>query len=356
MIAEIPRFIWADTRFIADKRDPLKYRALTKSYDHSTHTQHPFVYDLDFGLTGVNPCTARALVGMSEISMLSLPNLLAVVSEASSDNPRPGIRLRQTASEVVADVLGVQKSQVVSFGLLDGLLTGALLEGVVKPDYRNAVKILDLHTKDTSGADIAGKFTGFFTTSRKVVLSRAQQLYTGLDSDIYQTDNEGNLTEASCLIVKDHILIEGRKVGHLRVYRNMEVDSGFVAVAERLIKFADAVASVRPSWAVRRPEGFDDKFFEEIWKLYYSEVASGMRFLSGSGTSLDHEKFLSHEHALVGSDSVKDTGCIVDAGNDTVTTPCLSTEVADLEKAGRCPFFTSRGWVDTFVKASVVGL
>lgn len=64
MQVELPRYIWADTRFARDAENPLLFRASTKSYDIRTHQVDPLKLDLDFTSTGASPRVARSLIAL----------------------------------------------------------------------------------------------------------------------------------------------------------------------------------------------------------------------------------------------------------------------------------------------------
>lgn len=358
MQVELPRYVWADTRFKKDPENPLLYRAFTKSYDPANHKVAPLTVDIDFAQADVNPRTARGLIAMSEISMISLPNLVAVVGAAAETVTQDQItRSKQTPSNFLADILDVSPESIIDLGEVAGMLTAPLINPFVRPGHRNAVKYLDLHSAEGQQIDIADRFVDFYLSSRSTVLSKAQNLSGKMDNKDTPRDESGSLARSvedsvARLILSEELL----KSGQTELLNGVRVDKGFVSLIGKLREFVTALGRAEPDWVVSKNFRLSRALTVSLWYTYYSEIASGMDFLASEEIEINHRKLLSHEHTISSDFAVFETQCAVTSGSSSIASECLTSEVADVEKLHRCPFFTNRGWLDTYLKISLAGM
>lgn len=360
MQVELPRFIWADTRFKRDPDNPLLYRGFTKSYDPETHKVSPYSADIDFGPSGINPRTARAVIAMSEVSMLTLQNL-AAVAQAGADTAKiqRAKRTDQNLSGFLSEVLDAQPDDFFELGEIGGtanlqeLLTLSLVSPFIKPSYRNAVKILDAHSEaGPEGPEIADAFVGFYSTARRTVLTKAERLSPQIDLRKYQKPDEESdyLSDDAKEIVRELLLAQDLKDGVRNMYSGMQVDQGFQTVVRKLEVFVDTLSQAKPDWVVRSASKLNNSLAWSLWYTYYSEVASGIAFLNEREVETNHAKSITHEHIISEVPELSPPECKVVTGDSNIQNLCLVTEVADVEKLHRCPFFTERGWLDTYLR------
>ncbi len=364
MQVELPRYIWADTRFKKDPENPLLYRAFTKSYDPDMHIVSPYRADIDFGSSGINLRTARAVIAMSEVSMLTLQNLTAIAGAGAETAKLSGIRRTdQNLSGFLSEVLDAQPEDLFELGEIGGmgnmepLLTLALVTPFIKPSYRNAVKILDAHSEaGPEGPEIADAFVGFYQTARRTILTKAERLSPKIDLSKYPNEDRGadTLSEEAKELVRELLVSEDVAEGRRVMYSGLNVDQGFLTVLRRLEVFVNTLSQAKPDWIFHETSKINSSLAWSLWYTYYSEVASGIAFLNEREVKINHGKNLTHEHFVSEVPELAPSECKVVTGDSDIQNLCLVTEIADVEKLYRCPFFTERGWIDTYLRISII--
>lgn len=326
MQVELPRYVWADTRFRKDKADPLLFRALTKSYDPETHRVSPFVFDVNFTPAGVNPEIARSMIALCELGMLTLPGLISSVDGAEKRVADSGVKPRfRIFSNYFSELTGVSRGTLRQTGQLFGMLSGNYMRKFYEREL-NIYDILDAGCRKPE-LDLPGKFVDFYRGVRRTAVVKAEQL-----KPRFETPPPG--------IYVDTLVAE----------LLTEADKGFLRSLERMGKFADVYTDSRNPRKIESLSDLSRQDRLDIFATYCSEIAVGIDFLKQRDVQTGHEKFLAHRHAVL--QNIRGVTCLISTGDSDVRREVIQSSVADIEYAFRCPFFVEQGWVDTKVRSN----
>lgn len=333
MQVELPHYIWADTRFARDIENPLLFRASTKSYDIRTHQVDPLELDMDFTATGASPRVARSLVALSEIKMLTLPNLLAIhkaaVTEQIGVDPD---KKYLTLTGFMMGVAEVRRSGFWEAGKINGVLSRKFLSPLLPYKALNCVGILDSFCRDPDQKvpGLADNFVVFYNTLLDTVVAKAEGLAPSFTlEDMREQRLPSRISET----------LQKQNAGEC------PGDKGFNRILSRLELFLGDLSALKPNWVKAGRPATDPQLTKDLWDAYCDEIASGVSFLFDGTDKTGHQKILTHEHGLNVA-AIQDI-CHLRAGSRDVPKYCLPTPVADIEPLSRCPFFTNRGWLDT---------